>query len=475
MVKPYRNSIPRSERIILGCKANSGENISELARQHETNRQFVYDQQGKVTELLESGFDARPQQTPSLALSREMLEKMVFGCMVICKGSTEDTQEFLEQVVGFHMATGKISNIINRIAENAKQFNQSIPLGQIIAGAHDEIFQAGKPVLVGVDVHSTFIYLMKATDTRDATDWGVALLEKAENGLNLESSVNDGATGLKKGVADAFDGINIQSDIFHAEHKVGLGISNLERAAYKAIRREYDLERKWLKTCGKSKDKCYDDYLQAYVKAVKAVEIYDKANILYGWIRECFQIGGASYGERVYAMEYAVNELGGLEHSNAYLKDGIKYLSEHQQGLLEFVDAAYKQMKLISEHTGASEDILHLMWEQKKHPIESPQYNIMEVQIGTSLKGNYEYIRKKFHEMMDKVVRASSIVECINSLIRPYLFLKRTVNDKFLDLLQFYFNTRKYKRSRRNERKGKSPLELLIGKEYQQPLGILGY
>lgn len=475
MVKPYKNSIPRKERIILGCKANSGQNISQLARQHETNRQFVYDQQEKVMEVLECGFDIRPQQTPALVLNDDMLEKVVFGCMVICKGSTEDTQEFLEQTFGIHMAIGKISNIINRIAEKAKQFNSSIPLGQIKAGAHDEIFQAGKPVLVGVDVYSTFIYLMKASDTRDATNWGVALLEKAEAGLNLESSVNDAATGLKKGVMDAFVGINMQSDIFHAEHKVGLGISNLERVACKTIRKEYELERKWLKTSGKNKDKYYDEYLQAYSKAAKAVEIYDKANILYGWIRESFHIGGSSYEERIYAMEYAVRELGGLEHSNAYLKDGIKYLSEHQQGLLQFVESAYKQMKKLSEQTGVSEDILHLMWEQKKHPVESQQYNIMEAQIGTSLMDQYEYIHDKFHEMMDKVVRASSIVECINSLIRPYLFLKRVVNDKFLDLLQFYFNTRKYKRSRRNERIGKSPVELLLGKEYSNPLEILGY
>lgn len=475
MVKPYRNSISRRERIILGCKANSGKNISELARQYETNRQFVYDQQEKVLEVLECNFDIRPQQTPSLVLSDKVLKKMVFGCMVICKGSTEDTQEFLEQVTGIHMATGKISSIINRIAEKAKQFNNSIPLGQIKVGAHDEIFQAGKPVLVGVDVYSTFVYLMKASGTRDATDWGVALLEKVDNGLNLESSVNDAATGLKKGVMDAFVGINMQSDVFHAEHKVGLGIRNLERAAYKAIRREYDFERKWLKTCGKNRDKYYDEYLQVYGKAAKAVEIYDKANILYGWIKESFQIGGSSYEERTYAMEYALRELGALEHRNAYLNDGIKYLDEHHQGLLQFVESAYKKMKIISEQTGVSENILHLMWEQKKYPVESQQYNIMEVQIGTSLMGRYEYIRKKFHEMMDKVVRASSIVECINSLIRPYLFLKRTVNDKFLDLLQFYFNTRKYKRSRRNERIGKSPLELLMGKEYQHPLEILEY
>ena len=72
-------------------------------------------------------------------------------------------------------------------------------------------------------------------------------------------------------------------------------------------------------------------------------------------------------------------------------------------------------------------------------------------------------------------MKASSIVECVNSLIRPFINLKKNVPDKFFSLIQFYINTRKYRRSGRNERVGKSPIELLTGKEYDEPLTILGY
>ena len=77
--------------------------------------------------------------------------------------------------------------------------------------------------------------------------------------------------------------------------------------------------------------------------------------------------------------------------------------------------------------------------------------------------------------MLKQIVRASSLVKCMNSLIRPYLFLKRADPGKFLDLLQFYFNTRKYKRSRVSDRVGKSPIELLTRCSYENPLNILGY
>lgn len=78
-------------------------------------------------------------------------------------------------------------------------------------------------------------------------------------------------------------------------------------------------------------------------------------------------------------------------------------------------------------------------------------------------------------DILKTIIRCSSIVENINSQIRPYLLLKRVLKGKFLDLLQFYLNIRKYLNSRIKERKGKSPLELLTGKDYGNWLDILGY
>ena len=62
------------------------------------------------------------------------------------------------------------------------------------------------------------------------------------------------------------------------------------------------------------------------------------------------------------------------------------------------------------------------------------------------------------------------MVEFINSLIRPYLFPKKAVPKKFLALLQFYFNTRKFRRSRKPERIEKTPIELLTGEKFGNPL-----
>ena len=62
--------------------------------------------------------------------------------------------------------------------------------------------------------------------------------------------------------------------------------------------------------------------------------------------------------------------------------------------------------------------------------------------------------------------RASSLVECLNSRIRPMINSKRRVSKRHMELLKLKFNTRVYKRSRIDERVGKSPIELVTGEHY---------
>jgi len=52
------------------------------------------------------------------------------------------------------ISIGTIHNIVNDAVRKAELLNQTGPLSAIRVGAHDEIYQAGKPVLVGMDVGS---------------------------------------------------------------------------------------------------------------------------------------------------------------------------------------------------------------------------------------------------------------------------------------------------------------------------------
>jgi hypothetical protein len=64
-------------------------------------------------------------------------------------------------------------------------------------------------------------------------------------------------------------------------------------------------------------------------------------------------------------------------------------------------------------------------------------------------------------EKLDSIVRASALVEMVNSFIRPYLHsCKGHLTQEALNLMMFYHNHRRYNSGKR---KGKAPIELLTG------------
>jgi hypothetical protein len=64
-------------------------------------------------------------------------------------------------------------------------------LARKLTEPHDELFQDAKPVLAGVDAHSTYCYLLVAEDRRDADTWGVHLLDAAAQGLRPDHTIAD--------------------------------------------------------------------------------------------------------------------------------------------------------------------------------------------------------------------------------------------------------------------------------------------
>ena len=78
-------------------------------------------------------------------------------------------------------------------------------------------------------------------------------------------------------------------------------------------------------------------------------------------------------------------------------------------------------------------------------------------------------------DLARSTVRASSVVENFNSRLRNHFFLRRSLGQDYLGLLQFFLNHRRFLRSEHPERVGKSPRELLTGESHPHWLDMLGY
>lgn len=409
----------------------------------------------------------------SIILDHQIIKRIIVSTAVECKGSIEDIQAHFENVFDLHISEGSISNILTEAAEKAKAFNDSIPLDQIKIGLSDEIFQAGDPVLVGVDPLSTLVYLMVPSEKRDSVAWWIAYHEKQENqGLNIEESVTDGGTGMKKGIKEAFEKINEQYDIFHMLMKFTKAENIYESKTYGLINAEYNCKKKLLKT---KPTVTKEEYESACAKALIAIKKYDTLSILIIWLKELVNFGGYAYEDRLQLINFILEELGKIEINSSYLDEAIKTLNSNKEILLFFVKKAENLFIKLSIEEDVRLDTINLFWQQHGIKNTNNKYWILDSKLKSRLGNNYSKIKSKVQEILKTIVRCSSMVENINSQIRPYLLLKRTLKGKFLDLLQFYLNTRKYLNSRVKERKGKSPIQLLTGKDYGNWLDILGY
>ncbi len=122
-------------------------------------------------------------------------------------------------------------------------------------GALDEIFQAGRPVLVGCDADSTHCYLLSQETRRDAETWGRRLGELVKRGFDPEATIADMRPAIiVAGQRQVLPDVPCRGDVFHIHYEeVGPLVRVLESQAYQAIALCGQLEKK-LATPGQRRD-----------------------------------------------------------------------------------------------------------------------------------------------------------------------------------------------------------------------------
>jgi hypothetical protein len=116
-------------------------------------------------------------------------------------------------------------------------------------------------------------------------------------------------------------------------------------------------------------------------------------------------------------------------------------------------------------------DLLDLQTLDKRQPLRWQK----EAALREPLRGRFYPIEQAVRALSKQVVRASSIIENINSRLRSYFFLRREIGAGYLELLQFFLNHRRFLRSEQPERVDQSPAELLTGQPHPHWLEMLGY
>ena len=208
----------------------------------------------------------------------------------------------------------------------------------------------------------------------------------------------------------------------------------------------------------------------------KAHEQARDIRTLTQWLRhDVLALAGPVLATRQMLFDFVVEELAAREPEDARRIRPVRVALQNQRDdLLAFAGVLDAKLADVARALAVPEPFVREACLLHRLPTTSPAYwegwNRLRAQTGG-----------KFHSLFDAVNRAmadtprnSSLVENVNSRLRTYFTLRRHLGGSYLDLLRFFMNHRRFTRSRRAERQGKSPRELMTGQGHPHWLTLLG-
>ena len=481
-------SLAPSERLALGVQALAGyQTITGLADDAGVSRKFVYQQADRAQAALDDAFAptvADDQVLFQLPITKNWLKQAALALTLICHSSYRGVHEFARDLLGVNMAVGTVHNIVHDAIDKARPHNLNQNLANVRIAGLDEIFQNRQPVLVGADIHSTYCFLLSAEEQRDGDTWALRLLECQDRGFAPDATIADFGTGIRAGQKRAMPGTPCRGDVFHAEHELTPVVTFLENRAYDTITALDKLERQKtkLQQQGRRDQRGQLASLSRKVAAVateqaQAITLADDVAMLARWLRaDVFAVSGLPYSDRCTLFDFIVGELQARAAPCPHrLGPVCTLLKNHRDQLLAFAlqldEDLAKLAAAFEVPIALVRDLLDLQTLDKRQP----QRWQKEAALREQLRGRFHSIEQAVRAVREQVVRASSIIENINSRLRSYFFLRREIGAGYLELLQFFLNHRRFLRSEHPDRVDKSPAELLTGQPHPHWLEMLGY
>jgi hypothetical protein len=477
--------LPAPQRQHLALQALAGTRpIAQLAHDHHVSRKFVYQQAAKAEHALDHAFTTPDPDADrvlfQLPVTKAWLQQLTLGLVLICHSSYRGVVELYRDLFDSALSVGTVHNFVHRVVPLARRRNDAYDLQRVRVGAHDEIFQAASPVLVGVDVASTFCYLLSPEEHRDADTWGVRLLELQTHGFAPDATIADFATGLRAGQKQAFPDVPCRGDVFHVLHKIVPVVTFLEQRAYAAMAARSKLEQQQAsheRRQGRKNLVLVPQVRAARQAETQAIALAEEVALLTQWLREdILALAGADSTDRAALYDFVVAELGQrVPLCDHRLRSVWTLLRNQRNQLLAFVVALENELVGLATTQHIPVAVAWAMLNTQALSVWDQRRWQRDGQLHKQLGSKYHAVSVAVADIRGRVVRASSVIENLNSRLRGYFFLRRELGSDYLALLQFFLNHRRFLRSEHAERADRSPAELLTGQGHGHWLELLGF
>jgi hypothetical protein len=199
--------------------------------------------------------------------------------------------------------------------------------------------------------------------------------------------------------------------------------------------------------------------------------------LLEQWLRQdVLAVAGEDLPTRRELLAFIIEELKAREEQCPHRIRRVRRMLECSgESLLAFVGVQDAALVEAGRRLGVAEYRLRPLVRLQRLDERGVAYWQERARLQRRLGESFAAAEAAVKQVLAATVRSSSAVENLNGRMRCYFFLRRQIGPQYLELLRFYFNHRCLDRSRRHERTGRSPLQLLSRREHPHWMEMLGY
>lgn len=341
----------------------------------------------------------------------------------------------------------------------------------ILVGCLDEIFFHGRPTLVGVEPASMVWFLGARAADRSGPTWRKALRPWTA----LEFVVADAGKGLQSGIA------HLQQERRAADQTVpenGLDVFHTTQEAQRVLRQQWQrVERLWEEAeaaeaharragqQGQDGRGPASTARAAWKRASTAFGAYERGEAGWTLARPALAVFRPAGGlnDRVWARQQiaaALPRLAGRDWSK------VRGFLEASASLT-FLDRLHRQLEPAEPDAALRGELVRLWWLRRQRPRgrvagvpggSGHVAHLVQAVVCQKLSAGWAASYRRVSRVLRQTVRASSAVECMNSVLRMHQARHRTVTQEQLDLKRLYWNCRAF---REGKRRGRCPYEHL--------------
>ena len=472
--------------------------VTEQAQQSGCSRQCVYDHAEKVLIAVEARHGGGPtpeeliRQTEALGHENRQLwdwlfqtidfppaKQHQFAVTALAMGlSLNQVLALLAILLGARATPSRsaVHRWVQAAATAAGRVLQSLDhscRALVLVGCLDEIFFHRRPVLVGVEPHSMVWFVGKKADNCQGSTW----FGELKPWDSLRTVVCDAGSGLQAGIAQLRrhrresrgGSVPLESglDVFHTQREARRVLRTMWNRAERtweraeAATRAVERERRQ----GRDARGPAQTARAAWCKAEAAFRRAEQAEA--GWKRAEPALGlfrpDGLLNDRSWAQEQVASALPWLSGPDWSKVRGLLQATE----AFTFLDQLHGQLGRLAVPEELRAALVELWWLRRQRrrdrdPAAVGGYRqaavLVQEVLCQKIDPNWRESYRQVASVLSRAVRASSAVECMNSVLRMHQSRHRTLSQGLLDLKRLYWNTRAF---RGGKRRGRCPYEHL--------------